>query len=321
MTDCFLCYNGFMPGYWDEIIGHKPVVKLLDLWVEHPAFSYLFYGPAHLGKSAVAEKFVRALVGETDLKDLNLHPDIVMFLPEEGKKDISVEQVRKNRLRLYERPQIAQRVVAFLPKLDRLNETGFNALLKVMEEPPADAVFISVAENLARLPSTIVSRTVCVPFGLVSQKEIQAGLELKGMEPEEAKRRAGESRGRPGLAIEEDQSKEAFMEAANQYALGPTVGHRLAASEKLRQACESSEDTSSAWTSALEACMLALRQDFLKRTRETLILGQGIADAMASINGPVQPRFLLDAAALQVSRNFLLMPNLYPRYFPLSLTV
>ncbi|MDD5438393.1 MAG: hypothetical protein PHC70_04590 [Patescibacteria group bacterium] len=305
---------------WDDVIGHAQVAKLLDLWVERPAFSYLFYGPAHVGKATLAEKFVRALAGNTDLKDLNLHPDVVVFSPEEGKKDISVEQVRKNRLRLYQRPQISQRVVAFLPKLDRLNETGFNALLKVMEEPPADAVFVSVAENLARVPSTIISRTVCVPFGLVPQKEIQKALETRGMDAQEAEERSIICRGRPGLAIEPDESREAYVEAARQYARGSSAGHRLAASEKLRQLCESNEDVTGAWMNALETCMQVLRSEFSSKTRETLILAQGVADALACVGGAIQPRLLLDAAALQASRGRLSIPGLYPRYFPLSLS-
>jgi hypothetical protein len=310
-----------MPSkYWDDVIGHGQVVKLLDLWVENPAFSYLFYGPAHVGKTTVAEKFVRGLVGGTELADFNLHPDIVVFAPEEGKKDISVEQVRKNRLRLYSRPQIAKRTVAFLPKLDRLNETGFNALLKVMEEPPADAIFISVAENLARIPSTILSRTVCVPFGLVPQKEIKNALESRGLKPEEAEERSNICRGRPGLAIEPDEGSGAYLEAARQYVKGSTVGHRLAASEKLRQFCDSSEDAASAWMSVLEACMQVLRLELSSKTHEALILAQGIADARSCINGAIQPRFMLDAAAMQAARGRLPMPSFYPRYFPLILS-
>lgn len=305
---------------WDDVIGHRQVVKLLDLWVEHPAFSYLFYGPAHVGKSTIAEKFVRALAGNTDLKDLNLHPDIVIFAPEEGKKDISVEQVRKNRLRLYQRPQISKRVIAFLPKLDRLNETGFNALLKVMEEPPADAVFVAVAENLARVPSTILSRTVCVPLGLVPQKEIQKGLVARGLDPKEAEGQSIVCRGRPGLAIEPDESRGAYFEAAQQFAQGSSVGHRLAASEKLRQICESNEDVAGAWINALEVCMQTLRSELVSKTRESLILAQGVTDAMACVGGSVQPRFMLDAAALQASRDHLPLPTLYPKYFPLSLS-
>jgi replication-associated recombination protein RarA len=307
-------------GFWDEVVGHGHVVRLLQLWRQQPNFSYLFSGPQHVGKSLLAEKFVRTLVGEESDKDLNLHPDVVMFLPEEGKKDISVEQVRKNRFRLYERPQLAERIVAYVPRLDRLNESGFNALLKVMEEPPVSAVFVSVADNLSRIPATILSRTVNVPLGLVPSQTIKQGLLARGLSAEEAEAKSKVCRGRPGLALEQDGTDLEFAPWAEQYASGATLGHRLAAAEKLKNSCDSSEDTASAWSHALEACMSALRPSYRTSTRQALILAQGIADAVAAIGGPLSPRLMLDAAALQAARNRLCLPDIYPRYFPLSLT-
>jgi len=308
-------------GFWDEVVGHGHVVRLLQLWRQQPAFSYLFSGPQHVGKSLLAEKFVRTLVGDqlgwlTSDKDLNLHPDVVMFLPEEGKKDISVEQVRKNRVRLYEKPQLAERIVAFVPRLDRLNESGFNALLKVMEEPP-----VSVAENMSRIPATILSRTVNVPLGLVPRQTIEQGLLARGMSAEEAGSRSKACRGRPGLALSDGDADQEFAPWAQQYAVGTTLGHRLNASEKLKNVCDSHEDAAAAWSQALEACMLALRHSYRTSTRQALILAQGVADAVAAIGGPLSPRLMLDAAALQAARNRLCLPDLYPRYFPLSLTM
>ncbi|MDD2785839.1 MAG: AAA family ATPase [Patescibacteria group bacterium] len=305
---------------WDEVIGHQQIIKLLDLWVECPAFSYLFYGPSHLGKTFVADKFVRALVGVDAHQDLNLHPDVVMFLPEEGKKDVSVESVRDNRMRLYQRPQISKRVVAFLPKLDRLNETGFNALLKVMEEPPAGAVFVAVAENISRIPSTILSRTVSVPFGLVPKETIRQALEDRGFSKQNAQQKSSICRGRPGIALQDEDEGGTFFDVAERFVTGPTIGHRMSAVEEMKKQCESTEDVAAAWSSAMESCMLAIRSDFNRDAKQALILAQGVADAQSAIGGPLSPRLMLDASAIQASRNYLPMPNLYPKYFPLSLT-
>jgi hypothetical protein len=274
-----------------------------------------------LGKAFIAEKFVRALINETSDRPLELHPDVVQFLPEEGKKDISVEQVRKNRLRLYERPQFASRIVAFLPKLDRLNSAGYNALLKVMEEPPVDAVFVSVAENLSQIPDTILSRTVRVPMRLVSQTTIQAGLQARGMPADEAQERAAASRGRPGLALCPEDEGAAFVRILEQYVKGPEVGHRLAAADGLRQACESESDPAATWLRALQSGTEILRKVFASEPRRSMILAQGLVDAMAAVNSAVSPHLMLQAAALQASRDRLNLPNIYPRYFPLSLVL
>src|SRR6185369_10150232 len=98
------------------------------------------------GKRTIAEQFVRALLGRPiDDPYWKAQADLVLLEPEEGKTQISVEQVRDARTRLSMRPMSAPRVVAYIPHADRLNESGTNALLKVLEEPPAGAVFVLVA--------------------------------------------------------------------------------------------------------------------------------------------------------------------------------
>lgn len=304
---------------WDDVIGHETVVRLLKIWADQPGFSYLFHGPSHLGKNFLAEKFIRSIIKADEKQDLRLHPDVVSFLPEEGKKEISVEQVRNQRARLYERPQISERMVGYLPKLDRLNETGLNALLKIMEEPPAGTVFVSVAENVNRIPTTILSRTIMVPMGLVPIANIQVALERRGAEPAEAHRLAVSSRGRPGLAVNPRQEAGTYSDAAERYAAGPRIGDRIAAADELRRICESDEDTANAWSEAIEACIDAIRQRMVGTGRESLILAQGVTDAGNAINGPIQPHIFLDAAALQAGQGKLNLPGLYPKYFPLSL--
>jgi len=317
-----LCYTMFMQSMQTrDIVGHGYILNLLDKWLKEPNFAYLFHGPAHVGKSLIAERFVRALTGiETD-RDLHLHPDIVLFEPEEGKKEVSVKQVREARSRLYARPQFAPRMVAFLPHLDRLNDEGFNALLKVMEEPPAAAAFVGVAENTSRIPATILSRMVPVPFKLVPQTEIIAALIERGLSSEAATVRAGIARGRPALALSEDDPLAAFRQCARKYVAGSRVGNRLAAADEISKLCESTEDSAASWNDALEACTDAVRDSMSEDCVKALILGQGIADAFGCIGGAVSPRLMLDAGALNVERNFVPMPNIYQKTFALSLTI
>lgn len=305
----------------DGIIGHAHVLRLLEKWLEKPGFAYLFNGPSHLGKNLVAERFVRALAGTDTEKNLRLHPDIVVFEAEEGKKEVSVKQVREARSRLYARPQFAPRMVAYLPCADRLNDEGFNALLKVMEEPPADAVFVGVAENLSRIPATILSRMVRVPFRLVPHDEIVIGLKSRGLTQDSAQTKADTARGRPGFALLDEDPFAPFRAAAEKYAIGPKVGNRLAAIERMHKACESCEDANAAWRDALESCMQAVRGLWLTDSRTAYVLGQGIADATSALGGPLGPRPMLEAGALRVGMDRLPTPNIYPKIFPLSLKV
>jgi len=310
----------FMPkDHWAGVIGHGSIINLLKKWVERPAFAYIFYGPQHIGKHLLADKFVRALLDYPETPDLQLHPDVVLFLPEEGKRDVSVDVVRKNRLRLQERPQLSKRVVGFLPQLDRLNEAGYNALLKIMEEPPADAVFVGVADNVSQIPATIISRSVCVPLSLVPRLVLAQGLTARGFSSEQAATLAEKSRGRPGLALDKDDEALDFEDMARAYAVGPSIGHRLSAVDRIREACESQEDPLATWNNALTACSVEIGRSWIKEATVNLILAQGVADALAAVGGAVSPHLMLSAAALRAAESKLSLPGLFPRYFPLSL--
>ncbi len=323
------CFAMVSLGSMAEVIGHEKILKLLELWKDKPAFAYLFVGPAHLGKALIAEKFVRELVAnepratsyELRATNLRLHPDIILFEPEEGKKELSVKIVREQRNRLYSRPQISKRTVAFLPYMDKMNDEGFNALLKVMEEPPADAVFVCVAENISRIPATILSRMVKINMSLVPQKQIEQALIAQGMSVAEAHKKSILARGRPGLALVDQDSSTEFNKVANDFVNGLSLGHRFAASEALSKLCDSTEDASAAWAEALSACSTALRSKFLSDTKLALILGQGIADATGAIGSALNPRLMLDAAAINADQSLLKLPNFYPKTFALSLSI
>lgn len=88
------------------------------------------------------------------------HPDISVTAPEEGKKNIAVAQIRALKSEAYIKPHMASCRVFIIDYADTLNEQSQNALLKVLEEPPGNAVFILIAESKASLLETIISRCV-----------------------------------------------------------------------------------------------------------------------------------------------------------------
>ncbi len=94
------------------------------------------------------------------LQKVGSHPDIMITAPEEGKKNIAVAQIRALRSEAYIKPHLASCRVFIIDCADTLNEQSQNALLKVLEEPPGNAVFILIAESKASLLETIISRCV-----------------------------------------------------------------------------------------------------------------------------------------------------------------
>lgn len=106
------------------------------------------------------------------LAEIGTHPDITVTAPEDGKKNITVAQIRALRTEAYVKPHMADRRVFVIDRADSMNEQAQNAILKVLEEPPADIIFILIAESAAALLDTIISR--CTVLSLVAPETDEA---------------------------------------------------------------------------------------------------------------------------------------------------
>ncbi|MBR5753949.1 MAG: hypothetical protein IKX83_05645 [Clostridia bacterium] len=87
------------------------------------------------------------------------HPDILFVGPENGRKTLSVETVRNMRDDAYILPNEADRKVYIIDPADSMQDYAQNALLKILEEPPAYATFLLLCTSKASLLPTVLSRT------------------------------------------------------------------------------------------------------------------------------------------------------------------
>lgn len=94
------------------------------------------------------------------------HPDITYISLPEGKKILTVDQVRQIRTDTFVKPHSAKRRVFIIRDAHRMNESAQNAFLKVLEEPPQGVVFILLTPSKTMLLDTIISR--CVLLSLYS---------------------------------------------------------------------------------------------------------------------------------------------------------
>lgn len=94
------------------------------------------------------------------------HPDFICLEPEADKRVIKVDQIRTVIARLAKTPQLAQSQVVVINALDQLNTKAANALLKTLEEPSGDVVFILICRRLGLVPITIVSRCQRLHFAV-----------------------------------------------------------------------------------------------------------------------------------------------------------
>ncbi len=100
------------------------------------------------------------------------HPDFHVISPEKEGKSITVDQVRASNRWAQESSQLGGLRVILLEPAEAMNESASNALLKTLEEPSSQCIFILLTRNSNRLMPTIISR--CQQFNVVSP-QLEAG--------------------------------------------------------------------------------------------------------------------------------------------------
>ncbi|MHB0976641.1 MAG: DNA polymerase III subunit [Candidatus Aquicultorales bacterium] len=165
---------------WDGIIGHGEVVRRLRREVGAPSHAYLFTGPAGIGKGMAARAFASALncpsggcgtCASCKKTAHGVHPDVHILEPA-GKSEYLMGQIVRRatsdgRVVVEEAnrsPFEGRRKIFIFEQAERLSEEASNALLKTLEEPPGDTVFILLAEAGRSLLPTVVSRCQVVHF-------------------------------------------------------------------------------------------------------------------------------------------------------------
>ncbi len=212
----------------------------------------LLSGSRFLGKRQFALKLAQYLLclspqnGERCMQcksclllSANTHPDLIRVSPpidkkdKKEKKDIPVDTIRELKETVLQTAQQGGNKVCLLQPAEKMNENSASALLKLLEEPPANTYFILVADEPHRLMPTILSRCQQQSFYKPDKKALQQWLEIMsgGADIESAFRL---SRGFPGRAKQlllENIDKSQFPGLVQQFFQGELTA--LAAATKL----------------------------------------------------------------------------------------
>jgi DNA polymerase-3 subunit delta' len=204
---------------FDEIIGHERQVENLRraLEADRLPHAYIFLGPEGIGKKTVAYALSMSLFcAERKFDSCGIcpnckriregnHPDVRMVEPLEGKKEISIQQIRELERNLAFRSFYGRRKVAMIDPADLLNYHSQNCLLKTLEEPPGEAILILIARQMRGLLPTVLSRCLRLWFSPPPiEKVAQALVRLKGMPEDRARTVAALTRGSMGDALNDD---------------------------------------------------------------------------------------------------------------------
>lgn len=197
-----------------EIIGHQPQWQFLKrtFELEKIPHAYLFCGPEQIGKKTAAIEFVKLLnCRSKDPKpcgncrfcrdiEKKFHPDFIFIEPEN--REIQIGQIRDLRSRLTLHPFVSRFKSVIIDRAHLLNQEAQSALLKILEEPRGETIFILVSEFPQMLLPTILSRVEIIKFRPVKNSEIEKYLNSRGVAPKEAGEIILLSFGKPGRAID-----------------------------------------------------------------------------------------------------------------------
>ena len=169
---------------FEGVLGNETALRLLGRALETGEVSqaYLFYGPPGVGKRMVALRFGAALVagGDVAAEDRalrGLHPDLTEMVPQGAFTTIG--QVREIVRLAASRPFEGARR-AFILRADTLNVQAANALLKTLEEPEGETVFVLLATSREGVLPTILSRAQILRFDPVPTSVVAGFLQERG---------------------------------------------------------------------------------------------------------------------------------------------
>lgn len=167
-------YRKYRSKSLDDIVGQAHVTDVLAraLAQDKIAHAYLLTGPRGVGKTSIA-RILAHEINKLPYTDESEHLDIIEI---DAASNNGVDDVRELRDKALIAPSQAVKKIYIIDEVHMLSKPAFNALLKILEEPPSHVVFILATTDLDRLPDTIVSRTQRYHFRAISEDAVVARL-------------------------------------------------------------------------------------------------------------------------------------------------
>lgn len=165
---------------FEQVVGQEPIAKTLQNAIDanRVAHAYLFCGTRGVGKTTSARLFAKALNGGTSEIDQAImtgrDTDVIEI---DAASTTGVDNVRDLIANAAYRPLRGKYKIYIIDEVHMLSTNAFNALLKIMEEPPDHVKFILCTTDPQKVPATIQSRCQRFDFRNIPTSQIAAHLE------------------------------------------------------------------------------------------------------------------------------------------------
>lgn len=177
------------PRLYSDVVGQEHITKTLknSISADRVHHAYIFSGPRGVGKTTTARIHAIALNNHTEDFEPDLNSDLAKQLSEgraidiieiDGASNNSVDDVRRLRENAKYPPVNGKYKVYIIDEVHMLSDSAFNALLKIIEEPPPHLVFILATTEPQKIPATILSRCQRYNFRRMEIEEIVEQLSM-----------------------------------------------------------------------------------------------------------------------------------------------
>ena len=182
-------YREYRPKRFDEVLGQDRVTNVLKNQVKTGKIShaYIFSGERGTGKTSCAKIFAKAINCKNPIDGSPcLECENCRAIEEETTIDVvemdaasnrRIDDIRNLKDNVIYPPNKLKYKVYIIDEAHMITREAFNALLKIMEEPPSHLVFILATTELDKIPKTILSRVQKFEFSKISDKQIKEQID------------------------------------------------------------------------------------------------------------------------------------------------
>ncbi|MEG0918867.1 MAG: DNA polymerase III subunit gamma/tau [Anaerovoracaceae bacterium] len=181
-------YRAYRPEVFEDVLGQNHIVKVLKNQINNNTVNhaYLFCGTRGTGKTTAARLLAKGLNCLNENKPCGVcdnclaikEGNFIDLIEIDAASNTGVDNIRELRESVNYPPSVGRTKVYIIDEVHMLSNSAFNALLKTLEEPPENVVFILATTEPNKLPQTILSRCMRMDFRRVGLDELIGRMKM-----------------------------------------------------------------------------------------------------------------------------------------------